>query len=264
MVSIASIQAQLNSPKPDAASGGRVEYEVVTPLNLYDSPDVQELATQAIAQRHLYIATEASALDLDSAVAIPVVLCEDDYPAWLAIADLDALRVASNQYIPTVLDANTIQPRIPAILDFARAAMAEPNLYLWGGTLGPNFDCSGLVQRSFESQGIWLPRDAYQQEAFIEPIQNPGSTPADFLPVLHPGDLLFFGTPQKANHVAIYLGNGTYIHSSGKQQGRNGIGLDRLDDLSHPVSQTYYEQVRGAGRVTQSYCAGSNVSGLKT
>jgi cell wall-associated NlpC family hydrolase len=71
--------------------------------------------------------------------------------------------------------------------------------------------------------------------------------------VMVPGDLIFFGSPAKATHVALYLGDGRYIHSSGQDQGRNGIGLDSLTDRSEPVSQTYYGQVRGAGRVVQSY-----------
>jgi cell wall-associated NlpC family hydrolase len=70
---------------------------------------------------------------------------------------------------------------------------------------------------------------------------------------LRSGDFVFFGTPEKATHVGLYLGNGTYIHSSGKEQGRNGIGIDSLVDRSDPVSQSYYQQLRGYGRVVASY-----------
>jgi cell wall-associated NlpC family hydrolase len=123
--------------------------------------------------------------------------------------------------------------------------MSVSNQYLWGGTVGPNYDCSGLMQAAFRTAQVWLPRDAYQQEAFTLPIP---------LPELEPGDLIFFGPPEKATHVGLYLGEGRYIHSSGKQGGRNGIGIDMLSDQSpDPVSQNYYQQLRGAGRVMESY-----------
>jgi cell wall-associated NlpC family hydrolase len=104
------------------------------------------------------------------------------------------------------------------------------------------------MQAAFQSVGVWLPRDAYQQEAFTQGID---------INELQPGDLIFFGTPQKATHVGLYLGDGYYIHSSGKEQGRNGIGIDQLSDQGDKVSQAYYQQLRGAGRVIKSYISNS-------
>ncbi len=255
MVLIATLQEQFQNSELQSSEGKILEYEIGAPINLYDSPELKALATQAIAHRHLRFTEALRSLDLQTSQALPVILCEDDYPGWVAIADLNVLRLTHQPYIATPMSPTMVQAKIPAAIAFAQAAMAEPNEYLWGGTLGPNLDCSGLVQRAFGSQGIWLPRDAYQQEAFADPIPNPGQEPSDLLVVLQTGDLIFFGPPAKATHVAIYLGDGAYIHSSGKAQGRNGIGIDRLSDRNHPVSQIYYEQVRGAGRVTQSYCA---------
>jgi cell wall-associated NlpC family hydrolase len=100
------------------------------------------------------------------------------------------------------------------------------------------------MQTAFASAGIRLPRDSYQQEAFTQPIG---------WDELEPGDLVFFGTPDRTKHVALYLGEGEYIHSSGINQGRNGIGIDSLEDLSHPVSAAYHRQLRRAGRVMVSY-----------
>ncbi|MEL6881658.1 MAG: C40 family peptidase, partial [Cyanobacteria bacterium J06607_10] len=134
--------------------------------------------------------------------------------------------------------------RLPQVIDFARAAKAVRNEYLWGGATAPNYDCSGLVQAAFMSAGILLPRDSYQQEDFTERVSQED---------LQPGDLLFFGTPERTTHVAIYLGDGQYIHSSGKDKGRNGIGIDSIVDLSDPVSQGYFELIRCFGRVTKCY-----------
>ncbi|MEO1433325.1 MAG: NlpC/P60 family protein, partial [Cyanobacteria bacterium J06633_8] len=58
---------------------------------------------------------------------------------------------------------------------------------------------------------------------------------------------------QKATHVGLYLGDGKYIHSSGKDKGRNGIGIDRLSEQGDEVSRSYYKQLRGVGRVVSSY-----------
>jgi cell wall-associated NlpC family hydrolase len=242
-----------------------VEYETAQCLDLYDSAELKELATQARMGLHLRIQSHDLALETIAKLrtksphqesALQVALCEDDYRGWVALESLEALQVVASPYVPPQPTIAEIQARIPAAIAFAQAAMTQPNIYLWGGTIGPNYDCSGLVQHAFSSQGIWLPRDAYQQEAFVQPLQNPGDRPEDLVDVLAAGDLIFFGTPLKATHVAIYLGHGTYIHSSGITQGRNGIGIDLLSEQGNQVSRNYYAQVRGAGRVVRSYQPG--------
>ncbi len=217
-------------------------YYCKRPLNLYQSPQAESLVTQVATGRYLQIASTREATK-----AIYVTLCEDDYPGWLQFADLDALIPTQDAYHPPQLSYGEICDRLPQVIAFCQAAMATPNEYLWGGTLAPNYDCSGLMQAAFAAAGIWLPRDAYQQETFCQAID---------LKDLMPGDLVFFGTAQKATHVGLYLGNANYIHSSGKAQGRNGIGIDRLSAEGDRVSQTYYAQCRGGGRVVASYQPG--------
>ncbi|MTJ07788.1 MULTISPECIES: C40 family peptidase [unclassified Anabaena] len=213
-------------------------YFCKTNLNIYDSPECIRLATQAATGRHLRITSNHQ----DTAIA--VCLCEDDYPGWLSVQDWQFLQPAETEYQPQDISAIDIQQQIPAVIAFTQTAKQQDNYYLWGGTVAPNYDCSGLMQAAFKSVGVWLPRDAYQQEAFTQPVD---------MTELQPGDLIFFGTPQKATHVGLYLGNGCYIHSSGKEQGRNGIGIDQLSEQGDTVSQSYYQQLRGAGRVVKSY-----------
>ncbi len=224
------------------------EYETQVHLSLYDSSELNTLATQALNGRHLKLQEESR-----TEKAVLVYLCEDGYSGWLSTSDLEFIHPASMPYVPSVVTAAQVQERVGDAIAFAKAALSVPNTYLWGGTIGPNYDCSGLMQRAYGEQGIWLPRDSYQQQDFTETIAEPGASPEDCLDDLWPGDLIFFGKPEKTNHVAMYIGNGEYIHSSGHEQGRNAIAIDRLDE-SDAVRQTYYRQFRGAGRVVSSYC----------
>jgi cell wall-associated NlpC family hydrolase len=238
MVTLPQLQSAFDSGHPP-------EYQCIENLNLYDSPELKSLATQAIAGRQFRLLPLQPRSGKVTGQAIQIRLCEDDYPGWLPLEDIDLIEVAETPYkAAPSLTAAEIQTRIPHIIAYAQAAMSQPNVYLWGGTIGANYDCSGLVQAAFMVNGIWLPRDAYQQEAFVEAVA---------IEAMQPGDLIFFGTPEKATHVALHLGENHYIHSSGKAQGRNGIGVDVLAADSEGVSQTYYQQLRGAGRVVACY-----------
>jgi cell wall-associated NlpC family hydrolase len=176
--------------------------------------------------------------------AFEVRLCEDGYLGWLPLQDIVELEQAITTYHAIALSSAQIQERLPSVIAFTKAAMQQPNYYLWGGTVGPNYDCSGLMQAAFVASGIWLPRDSYQQEAFTQTIP---------IEQLLPGDLVFFAKDQKVNHVGLYLGDGYYIHSSGKDTGRNGIAIDHLSDHGDQIAQSYYRQLKGAGRVQESY-----------
>ncbi len=214
-----------------------LEFECLADLNIYDSPECTRLATQATFGRHLRVTS-------DRDTALEVCLCEDDYPGWLSLADLDLIQPATVAYQAKSFSDAEIKKLLPEVIAFTHKAMQQPNYYLWGGTVGPNYDCSGLMQAAFRSVGICLPRDAYQQEDFTLPIA---------ITELKAGDLVFFGTPQKATHVGLYLGDSRYIHSSGQDKGRNGIGIDILSEQGDEVSRSYYQQLRGAGRVVKSY-----------
>jgi hypothetical protein len=97
---------------------------------------------------------------------------------------------------------------VQSVLSVAQQMMGVP--YFWGGTSSKAADCSGLTKTSYYSQGVILSRDASQQVRY-------GSHP-DYTDYrnLQPGDLIFFGSsPQRVTHVAMCLGNGTFIHASG-------------------------------------------------
>jgi gamma-D-glutamyl-L-lysine dipeptidyl-peptidase len=126
---------------------------------------------------------------------------------------------------------------VQSILSVAKQLLGVP--YLWGGTSCKATDCSGLTKTSYYSQGIILARDASQQVRYG---QHPDFT--DFRN-LEPGDLLFFGS-KRVSHVALYIGNGLYIHSS---------GLVHINSLN-PDDQLYNDNLHkiliGSSRVLNS------------
>lgn len=117
-------------------------------------------------------------------------------------------------YVGAVADAATERAaeaeraeRRQSVVDAGMDLRGVP--YVYGGTTPSGFDCSGFTAWVFEhALGIDLPRTAAEQGALGE------SVPMD---ELLPGDLLFFGHGSGVYHVAIYAGDGEYLHaSSGK------------------------------------------------
>jgi Predicted xylanase/chitin deacetylase len=76
--------------------------------------------------------------------------------------------------------------------------------YLWGGTSGFGYDCSGLVYAVFKAHGLVLPRDADPQSRVGRAVSRAS---------LQAGDLVFFSSGGSAYHVAIYAGGGMVIES---------------------------------------------------
>jgi uncharacterized protein YgiM (DUF1202 family) len=81
--------------------------------------------------------------------------------------------------------------------------------YLWGGLSAKATDCSGFVKTVYFINGILLDRDASQQAL------NGQILPTN-VSILQPGDLLFFGRKNHITHVGMYIGEGKYIHASGR------------------------------------------------
>ena len=221
-------------------------WRLSAPLDLTSHWSGPGLATQAAAGRIFTVLEPVR----PGCSRLRVRLLEDGYPGWVDLPQVLGQARACPPPSTRLLDAVRIAAALPLVLAFAEQARQQPNQYLWGGTLGPDFDCSGLIQAAFASAGIWLPRDAYQQERFCQPVAvAPGC-----YSLLRPGDLIFFGRPQRCTHVGLHLGDGRYLHSSGPEHGRNGIGIDGLDPhLQDPVSAHYRQELRGAGRVIRCH-----------
>jgi cell wall-associated NlpC family hydrolase len=110
--------------------------------------------------------------------------------------------------------------------------------YRYGGTSPrTGFDCSGFVQYVYAGQGVELPRTSRQMAGVgvgIEP-----STRS-----LAVGDLMLFAQGGRISHVAIYAGNGRFIHSSS-----SGHGV-RYDDLDTRRGRWFADHLVAARRVT--------------
>lgn len=93
--------------------------------------------------------------------------------------------------------------------DHALAMVGKP--YRYGGNSPRGFDCSGLVQYSYARVGVKLPHGTRHLLRESRPVPRNK---------LRRGDLVFFDQEGKrASHVALYLGNGRFVHapSSGKK-----------------------------------------------
>ncbi len=99
------------------------------------------------------------------------------------------------------------------------ALLYQGTHYRWGGKSPLGIDCSGLVSMAYMLCGILIYRDADIREGF----------PIHEIPLekVRTGDLLFF-----PGHVAMYMGNGRYCHSTGKD-GDNGFAINSLNP-KHP------------------------------
>jgi len=219
----------------------------------FKSENSDELVTQASIGRSFQLidCLKFNFQDKEIIDRVKVRLLEDDYICWFRFSELTHKAQKIESWESEFFTEEKIISKIPRILSWTKTAKKMSNEYLWGGTIGPNFDCSGLVQSAFASSGIWIPRDAYQQEKFCKnvalDIESLGQE-------LKPGDLLFFGSSQKCTHVGLHIENGFYIHSSGVTNGHNGIEIDGLFGLQlGKIASFYRSKFRSAGRVISCY-----------
>ncbi len=97
--------------------------------------------------------------------------------------------------------------KIDDIIATAKKLIGTP--YFWGGRTSEGVDCSGLVQQSYASVGLFLPRDAYQQ-FYVGQL----SATRWHMGGLRRGDTLYFlAADGKIRHTAIYLGDDKFIQA---------------------------------------------------
>ena len=139
---------------------------------------------------------------------VKVRLLEDDYICWFEFSELVHNASKIESWNSPIFSKEKIGTKIPEILSWAKAAKKIPNKYLWGGTIGPDFDCSGLVQSVLEIYGLKIPRDSKNQWNFLESHKIN-------LEKSKEGDLHFFGKKGEISHVGFSCGGFDLIHSQG-------------------------------------------------
>lgn len=96
-----------------------------------------------------------------------------------------------------------------AIASFGLKFVGNP--YVYGGTsLTNGADCSGFTQSVFANFGISIPRTSSAQSCSGRSVS---------ISSVQPGDLIFYASNGRINHVAIYIGGGQVVHASNPRTG---------------------------------------------
>jgi cell wall-associated NlpC family hydrolase len=116
------------------------------------------------------------------------------YPGWVRAEALEGGR-------GRLPDASGATP-----IEEARRFLGAP--YQWGGLTRTGIDCSGLVHLAYRlAFGRLVPRDSWQQERSGAVVAGDD---------VRPGDLVTYGSGDRADHVAFWLGDGKILHSTAR------------------------------------------------
>lgn len=163
----------------------------LTPLRSEPSDDAEQV-TQALPGEPLGVIEDAGEwVRVETSYA---------YPGWTRREDLGG-----------ELDPDWLQPIAADPTEHARTLLGAR--YEWGGMTSAGIDCSGLVHMSFRACGRLVPRDADQQEEAGQRLLELD---------LRAADLITYGPPEGADHVAFWVGHGRILHAT-RRDGVDGV-----------------------------------------
>lgn len=160
-----------------------------------------EVATVVLPTAWLRSADHTRAIEVSFGTRLPV-LARRSSGVEVALPDGSALWVAPDSVAVAPTGVRPLPATASSVIDSARAFIGLP--YLWAGTSGFGFDCSGLVYSVFKAHGTLVPRDAGPQATVGIAVGRQD---------LKPGDLVFFARNGSVHHVAIYVGGGQVLEA---------------------------------------------------
>lgn len=190
-----------------------------TPRNALGYPGwlpTRQLTAQApAAGKHTAVVRRPSAWLHDSAALDGRVL-ELSYGTRLPVVSVtaDAVKVARpgggsgwlRRAAVAVHDDGAAWPALSGARLVAEARRFLGLPYLWAGTSGFCYDCSGFTHSVYRALGTTIPRDAADQMTVGRRVAARSA--------LRPGDLVFFrNAAGSVHHVGMYVGDGRMIHA---------------------------------------------------
>lgn len=186
------------------------EYITITPDEMDLAIKYDKLKTQEEMEK--YIAKEGAKMREEAEKVAKENKDSDKY------SDLSGDKELTEKELETQLTQTTMAQI--KLVKTAQKYLGVP--YVWGGTSATGLDCSGFTQRVFkEALGIDITRVTQTQ-------QNIGKEVA--LEDIQVGDLVFWGEP--SYHVAIYVGDGWYIHAPQPNE-KVSYSKYAMNDTSH-------------------------------
>jgi len=206
MVEVLAVQgswAQVIVPDQATPLDGR-GYPLWVPMaQLTATPTVArtEVATVVVPTTWLRSADGTQALEVSFGTHLPI-LARGSSAVEVALPDGSTVWVEPQAVAVADTGASPLPATASAVIDSARAFIGLP--YLWAGTSGFGFDCSGLVYTVYKAHGVLVPRDAGPQATVGIAVGRHE---------LKPGDLVFFARNGSVHHVAIYVGGGEMLEA---------------------------------------------------
>lgn len=130
----------------------------------------------------------------------------------------------------TTYDKNKEEELRKNLVDTAMSYMGVQ--YRWGGKSPLGLDCSGLCSISYLLNGIIIYRDAIRKDEYMRKIE---------LDEIKPGDLIFW-----PGHVAMYIGEDKYVHSSASN---NGVAINSLNPKDEDYNAHLAETITDIGTI---------------
>jgi cell wall-associated NlpC family hydrolase len=199
LLALATVPLLLALAMPAAAEPDSGQWDPTLPKLLSAGAPGDPLA---IANASLAVTAQATQATMDMGRSFLAKLGIGGGPASVAPG-----RVRGPQAIEYVIRRGGTQMGVPYSWGGGKPTGPSTGVDSGAGTVG--FDCSGFTQFAFAGVGVLIPK--YSGDQYNTGRKIPQSQAKR-------GDLLFWG-PGGSQHVAIFLGNGQMLESSGSKGG---------------------------------------------